>query len=168
MIQDAKGNRVKYAVGAIFAGFLILNVVLLTMQAVYSLKDIEPPSILPQDFSIAGRVIIFMIGLFLSWLIARQLYSLMLKGQIHIGESANTSVIMLSYLALTFATLVFVGILSWFWLPFLLLMLLIFTGIAMWRSLGAVVTILVVLAAIAISATTAFLTNFLLRGGSNA
>lgn len=155
-------KKIRMAIGLIFAGFLILNVIIHTMGIVVNLKAGKAFFILPADISFGIRIFLFLIGIVISWLLAQKVYKFMLEGECAVNESANTSFIVLFYILLTIATFAFLGALTWFWLPILLLILFIFSLFTLWRLLGGLLTFLTILLAIIAGIGTFLFTSFVL------
>src|SRR6266498_5344236 len=151
-------KRVRLFLGLFFALFLIVNAILSTIGVVAGLRGMQPLNLLPAETSPAVRLLIFVVGVGLSWLIGRMLYKSLINGEVAVGESTNTAYIMLFYLLLVFAAFCFIGVLNWFILPILFAILLIFSVFALWRLLGGGFT----LGSVASAFVAAFVTFYLL------
>ncbi len=162
MAAQLTPKRVRLAIGLLFAVFLIVNVIIQTMGIVSNLKSGQAFFLLPGDVSMGIRIILFLIGVGISWLLARQIYSFMLKGEISVNESANTAFTVLFCIALTITTFAFLGALAWFWLPVLLLILFMYTMFILWRLLGALKTLFIILLTVVAGVGTFLFTSYLI------
>lgn len=158
MATKQKTQHVRLLLGIFFALFLIVNAILNTLAVVAGVRGAEPLTLMPSDTSPAVRLLIFVIGIVLSWLVGRTLYKFLINGELPVGDSTNTSYVMLFYLLMMFAGLSFLGILNWFLLPFLFLVLLVFSVFTLWRLIGLGYTFGSVVAAFA----AAFITFYLI------
>lgn len=157
MAQKRNPKQVRLVIGLIFALFLMINAVLNTVAVVAGLKSSDPLIALPGDSSPAVRLVLFVIGAGLSWLLGRMLYGFLISGEIPVAESVNYAYILLFYFLLIFAALAFLGVLSWMFLFILFLVLLLFSVFTLWRLLGGVFTVGSVLAASIAAAVTFYL-----------
>src|SRR5712692_5649077 len=98
MATKAKAKQVRLFLGLFFALFLVVNAILSTIGTVAGLRGAQSFALLPSETSPAVRLVIFVIGVGLSWLIGRMLYKSLINGEIPVGESTNTAYIMLFYL----------------------------------------------------------------------
>jgi hypothetical protein len=158
MEAKSSAKEARLFVGGFFVLFLLLNVVLVTCAAIGQIANKKSVELLPVDSSPALRLLIFGIGLAMSWLVGQWLYKLLIKGEIPVSESVSTAFVFAFYLILTFMGVAFFGVLSWLWLAILLLILLVVSLFALWRVVG----IWFVLGAIVISIVAAWLTFYLL------
>jgi hypothetical protein len=158
MAETKNLKHVHLVLGLIFAFFLILNAIFDTIAFVAKSNEGQASVGLPADTSPAVRLLMFLIGAVVSWLLGGMLYRFLIKGTIPVSESTNTACVLVFYFVLTFATFAFLGVLAWFWLPLLFLVLLIFSVITLWGLLGGVFTTGAVVGAFA----AAFVTFYLL------
>lgn len=159
MTTQEKRKRVKLFIGLSFGLFLIANAILSTIGVVAGLRGVQLFTLLPSETAPAVRLVIFVIGLGLSWLIGRMLYKFLINGEIPLSDSTNTAYIMLFYLLLVFAALSFIGVLNGFILPILFVILLFFSVVTLWRLIGVAVAF----GSVAAAFTAAFLTFYLIN-----
>jgi hypothetical protein len=150
---------VRLYLGGFFALFLIANVVLLALAAIGELANKHSMQLLPADFPPAGRLLIFAIGLGISWAVGHYLYAFLMEGEVSVRESVTAATIFLLYFAFLFAGIAFLGALGWLWLGIGLLVLLVVSVIALWRLVGPAY----VIGALVLAAVAAWLTFFLVR-----
>jgi hypothetical protein len=160
MAKQRSPKKVKLVVGLLFTLFLVINAIFHTVAVHAWMNDKNPVFPPLEDISPAVRILLFLVGIGVSWLLARMLYRFLIKGEVTVGDSVNTSYILLFYLGLTFATFSFLGVMAWFWLPLLFLVLLIYSIFTLWSLIGGLFTIgAVVLTFFAIIGTWFFVTT---------
>jgi len=132
----AQSARIKLAV--LFTLFLLIHAVLQTLAVIGGLRS-TPVLITPfnDESSQAVRLLLFLLGCGISWLLARMLYKSMVKAQLAVGDSANASFVFMFYLLLIFATVAFLNAIGWFWLPAVFFVLLIYSAFILWSLTGA-------------------------------
>jgi hypothetical protein len=140
MAKAKTAKQVRLVLGLIFALFLLVNGVFHTLAVMAGLGGETPLSLLPEDVSPAVRLILFVIGIGVSWLLARMLFKFLVNEEVLVGDSTNTAYILLFYLVLTFSMVSFVSVLGWFWLPVLFLVLLIYSVFTLWKLIGGLLT----------------------------
>lgn len=140
MAKEKTAKQVRLVLGLLFALFLLVNAVFHTLAIIAGLNGKGPPFVLPEDISPALRLILFIIGIGVSWLLARMLFKYLIDGRVSVGDSTNTAYILLFYLLLTFATFSFLGVIGWFWLPVLFLVLLLYSIFTLWKLIGGPLT----------------------------
>lgn len=154
--QTAQSARIKLAV--LFTLFLLINAVLQTLAVIGGVRN-APVLVTPfnEESSQAVRLLLFLLGGAISWLLARMLYKSMVKAQLAVGDSTNASFVFLFFLLLIFATIAFLNAIGWFWLPALFLILLIYSAFILWSLTGVAWT-----AAVMSAALTAIIFTFLI------
>lgn len=156
-MESDKVKQVRLWLGLIFTLFLASNAFLSTLAALGGLRTGNPIMLLSADTSPAVRLLMFVIGLAVSWGIGNIIYRLLINGEIRVGESVIIAYVFLGFLLLIFAAIAFLGIFYWFLLPLLFVILLVFSILVLWRLLGGLFT----LGAIAAALLVAFVTYYL-------
>jgi hypothetical protein len=140
-VRTAQNVRTTLAV--LFTLFLLINAIFQTLAVVAGLRQTQLLlTVFNEDTSPSIRLIVFLIGCGVSWLLARTLYKFMLKGRVAVGDSTNTAFVLFFYFLLIFATLAFLNVITWFWLPVLFLILLVYTIFTLWSLVGGALTAL--------------------------
>lgn len=137
MAPARSAGNVRNTIAIMFTIFLLINAVAQTVAVIGGLRQtsmIVTP--FNEDTPPALRLILFLIGMGLSWILARILYKFMVRGKISVDESTNTSYVLMFYFLLLFATLSFLNVINWFWLPVLFLVLLVYTIFTLWSLVG--------------------------------
>jgi hypothetical protein len=151
-------RQVRLYLGLFFASFLILSAVVTVVAVVDGLKADVPHMLLPADTPPAARLLLFVIGLGISWYAGRMLFRFLMRGELPVGDATNIAYVMLFYLLQLFAAVAFLGVLYWFLFPFFFLVLLIISVIALWEILGGLFTA----CSVALALVAAFATFYLL------
>jgi hypothetical protein len=156
--MERKASEVRLYLGMLFATFLTVNAIGSVISVINGLKTEQTFTPLPSDTAPAVRLVVFVIGLAISWFVGRMLFRYLIKGEIPLGDSTNIAYVLLFYLLLLFASVAFLGVLYWFLFPFFFVLLLIISVIALWELLGAGFTI----GAVGLALLAGFLTFYLL------
>lgn len=159
MAQKPNPKRVRLVLGLMIATFLIVNAILNVVAIVAGMNEQDPAIGLPPDISPAVRLLVFLMSIGLTWLIGRSLYRFQINGEISVTESTNTARVMVFCFLLLFATLSFLRVWSWFWLPVFFAILLVFSVITLWRLLGGAYTAGTVVCALAAAFVTFYLVS---------
>ena len=149
-VQRAE-NKVP-VVAAVFGLFFLLNVALDVLALLAAFKADRAPQVLPPDLGVGVRLLIFVIGLGVSWALGRWLYMQMVDGEFPVEESASAAQVLKFYLLLVFAGLAFLGGFSWIWQGVLLLVLILMTMFGLARLLGTMLTAGVILGSMLLGA----------------
>jgi hypothetical protein len=136
-----KAKSVQLMVAIVFGLFFLMNILLFVLALLVALKGDHAPQVFPADTGTGVRMLIFIIGLGVSWGLGRWLYMQMVEGEIGVDEAANAAQVMLFYLLLIFAGLAFLGALSWIWQGVVLLILVLLTMFGLARILGVPLTL---------------------------
>lgn len=135
-------------VAAVFGLFFLMNVALYVLALLAAFKTDQAPQVLPPDVGTGVRLLIFVIGLGVSWGLGRWLFMTMVEGEIPVEEASSVAQVLKFYLLLVFAGLAFLGGFSWIWQGIVLLVLVLVTLFGLARVLGMALTIAVILAAV--------------------
>lgn len=133
--------QVQWTLAILFGLFMIANGIFHALAVLAGLNGQVPALLLPEETAPAVRLLIWVIGFILSWYLARILYMFLLRRDVSVGDSTNMAYGLLFYLTLTASTFSFFGIVSWFWLPLLFLILLIYTIFGLWSLVGGLITL---------------------------
>ena len=152
---NATTQNVKPVIITVFGLFFILNVILLVFGLLVAFKN-QQPMILPEDTGMAVRLLIFIVGVALSWALGRWLYTQLIDGEIPVNDSGGAAQVMLLYLVLLFAGLAFLNGISWIWQSVILLVLVLMTLFGLNRVIGWLASIAVVIIGLAIGAALFF------------
>jgi hypothetical protein len=156
-VDRAKAARiVQLKLALLFLTLLTVAAFFQTLAIIAGLQDRPPLTIIPEDTSPGLRLVMFLVGVGLSWVLSRQLFKMMVEGQIHVSDSTNTSYVLLFYLVLIVASIFLLSVIGWFWLPVLFLFLLIYSVLTLWKLVGALFTLAAIAAALIIMACTWF------------
>jgi len=120
--------------------FLMLNGVLVVLTLGAVLRDVPLPVLLSDESSPAMRLLLFVGGLAVSWLIAGMLYRRVIEAWEPISTGVQVAFVLFFYILLTFFALAFLGAFGWLWMPAVFVVLLIATLLIIPRYLGAVLT----------------------------
>jgi len=138
------GQSVRNILAMLFTIFLLINAILQTLAVIGGLRHtsllITPFN---EDSSPAIRLILFLVGFGISWVLARMLFQYMIKGKLSVGDSTHTAYVLLLYLMLIFASFCFLNVIGWLWLPLLFLILFLYTIFTLWSLVGGAKTALV-------------------------
>lgn len=156
--MERKASEVRLYLGMLFATFLTINAIGSVIAVISGLRTELAYTPLPNDTAPAVRLVVFVIGLAISWFVGRMLFRYLIKGEIPLGDSTNIAYVLLFYLLLLFASVAFLGVLYWLLFPFFFVLLLIISVIALWELLGAGFTI----GAVGLALLAGFLTFYLL------
>jgi hypothetical protein len=138
MAAPRAAQNVRTTLAVLFTVFLLVNATLQTLAVIGGVRNARLLSTpFSEDTSLAVRLLLFLLGVGISWLLARTLYKFMVRGQLAVGDSTNASFVLLFYLLLIFATLAFLNAIGWFWLPALFLILLAYSAFILWSLAGA-------------------------------
>lgn len=140
MAKAKAAKNIRLILGFLFLIFLIINAVFHTLAVIAGMKGQDPIRLMPEDISPGVRLLIFLIGIGLSWILARMLFKFLISGKVQVGDSTNIAYVLLGYLLLTFATFSFFSVIGWFWLPVLFFILLIYSLLALWKIIGGAFT----------------------------
>ena len=134
MANAALQKNVRLTLGTIFSVFFFANVLVfvLSLWAAFGGKAV----LLPEDLSTGVRLLIFIVGVAISWVAGRWLFMQLIHGELGVDESSNASVLMLGYLLLMFTGIAFISAWSWLWLLILLLVLVLGTLLILRRIVG--------------------------------
>src|SRR5215213_11260145 len=96
MAANRTAQNVRYTLAGLFTFFLIANAVFQTLAVIGGLKSAQL-LVTPfnEETSQAVRLLIFLLGFGVSWLLARALYKFMMKGQLAVSDSANAAFVLL-------------------------------------------------------------------------
>jgi hypothetical protein len=155
-MENVKARQVRLWIGIIFVLLLTGSAVLSTVAVIVGLKG-ESAWVPLQDASPAVRLLLFVIGLGLSWVVGRFLYQMLVSGEIEVGDSVSIACMLALYGILIAATIAFLAVLYWFLLPFLFLILVVISVLAIWRLLGGLYSFGALAAAAIASAVTLYL-----------
>ncbi len=139
MARPKTATGVRLTLGFFFLLFLLFNAIFQTLAVIAGLNHQEPIRLLPEDLSPGVRLLIFLIGIVVSWLLGRTLFKSLIHARVEVSDSTNIAYVLLFYLLLVMATFAFFSVVGWFWLPALFLILLIYSLVALWRVIGGVV-----------------------------
>jgi len=157
-MENVKAKQVRLWIGMCFALFLVVSAWLSTLAVIGGLNADAPWGyIIPPDTSPAVRLLFFVIGLGFSWFIGRMFYRWLISGEIGVADSVSIAYALGLYLLLAFAAIVFLGVLHWFLLPFMFLILVVFSVLSIWRLLGGLYSF----GALAAAAITSVVTLYL-------
>jgi hypothetical protein len=156
MAEAIQPNRSLF-LGGVFTLLLLGDVMLVTAGAVTANSD-HTFALLPPDTSPAIRLLVFFLGLGLSWWFGRFVLLNLVNSRVPFDTSANVAFTMVFFLLFTFAGLAFLGMLSWVLLAVLLAVLFLVVIAALWSLLGA----MWVLGAIVLASVGAWLVFYLL------
>lgn len=154
MPASPRAKRIGILIGFVFLFFILLNAVFHTLAVHAGLYEHGVLHIVPDGTSIAVRLLLFLLGLAISWFGVRLFFQGLIGAEFDVSSSVNAALLLLSLLALTTAMLAFLGFVSWYWLPFLFLVLLLFSVFILWRLIGGAFTVLSVLVTIVAIALT--------------
>ena len=143
-VAISRPRNVRPMIAVVFGLFFLMNVLLFVLALHAPFKGDQAPQVLPADLGMGVRLLIFVLGLGISWALGRWLYMQLVEGEIPVAEASTASLVMLFYLLLVFASLAFLGGFSWVWQGIVLLVLLLMTLFGLARILGAPLTILVI------------------------
>jgi len=140
--EKSISTQVAWTLAVLFAVFIIANGILHSLAVLVGLTGRIPRSVLfSEESALAARLLVWAIGLGISFYLARVLYQFLLKRDITVSESSNLVYVLLLYLVLGASTISFLGAISWFWLPLLFLLLLIYTIFSLWSLIGGWATL---------------------------
>jgi len=142
MTAQQGAKDVKLLIIAVFTIFCLANVFLLTISLLVAFKN-SKLQLIPEDIGLGIRILIFLVGVGLSWALGRWLYMRMVEGEIKVPESATAALVLLFYLLLTFAGLAFLGGFSWIWQAVFLLVLMLMTLLGLSRVIGTMASVAV-------------------------
>src|ERR1035441_2890586 len=111
---------------AVFTVFCLANIFLLVVSLLVAFKNSKFQPI-PEDVGLGIRMMVFLIGAGLSWMLGRWLYMRMVEGEVKVPEAGTAAMVLLFYLLLTFAGLAFLGGFSWIWQTVFLILLVLMT-----------------------------------------
>jgi hypothetical protein len=101
------------------------------------------------DIGWGQRLILGLFGLALSWLICRQTYMLLVRGETPVMAALDTSMILAITLLLSVLAFAFLGPGTWMFFAVVLLVLFLWAAAVLWRLAGPLAAILMVLGAVA-------------------
>jgi hypothetical protein len=147
IVANQRAQTLRIYLGGFFALILIVNVVIAVVAAIAEISHKEDLRIWPADFPPAGRLLVFVAGLLLSYFIARWLYRQMFHAEIPIGTATSTAHVFLFLILFAMIGLAFLGVLSWIWLAVLIFLIIVFAIVTVWSLLGGVSVVACILAA---------------------
>jgi hypothetical protein len=135
MSKSAEQARNSLAVAFTFV--LLVCAVVQTLTVVAGLKQRQMLTTpFTDDSSPALRLIVFLLGAGASWLLARIVYKRMVRGEVTLSDSANAAFVMLFLALLLSATLAFLNVISWYWLPAFFVLVLLYGVFTLWTLVG--------------------------------
>ncbi len=155
-MENLKAKQVRQRIGLIFALFLVLSAFLSTLAIIGGFKD-DAWVLMPPDTPPIVRLLFFVIGLGFSWFIGRMFYRMLINGEIGVSDSVSIAYALALYLLLMFAGAFFLGVIYWFLLPFMFILLVVFSVLSIWRLLGGLYSF----GALAAAALTSVVTLYL-------
>lgn len=155
-MENVKARQVRLWIGLIFGALLAGGSVLSTLAVIVGLKG-EAAWVPLQDSSPAVRLLLFVIGLGLSWIVGRFLYQTLVNGELDVNDSVSIAYMLAIYGILIAATIAFLAVLYWFLLPFAFFILAVISLLSIWRLLGGLYSFGALAAAAVASAVTLYL-----------
>jgi hypothetical protein len=154
-------TKVRNLVLAVFALILFVVAIMLTITMIALVAGEQSRLYwdLGDDVAVGVRLVIFVIGAGLIWLMARALYKQLVKGLGAPDDASNIAVSLMAYLMLTVAVVAFLGAAAQIWLPILFLIVLLWSSIAVWRLVGSTMTLGTVTVAMMAIVTTWYLVS---------
>lgn len=143
MARPKKVEGIKFPLAFLFLIFLIINGLfgfLWPITTIYSGAG-DPIIVGPLDLPFGSRLLIFLVGVGVSWWVTRSLYWFLFTREVEVDDAINTAYTFFFYLLLTLTTFSFLGVLGWYWFPLLFLILFIVSLLTLWNFLGGLLTV---------------------------
>jgi len=150
--------KVRTTLALVFIAFLLVNVIFLTMAIVSAWRGnvaLLPPH-LGEDIAFGVRIGIVLVGGFASWMCARIMFQQLVRQKIDPAEAVGPAWSLVSYLLLLVATISFLGLGSWLWLPLLFLIVTVWSVLTVWSMVGATGVVAGLVVALVGAALTAY------------
>lgn len=142
MARPRKAEGIKFPLAFLFVLFLILNGLFGFLRPITTIYGTGDPVIVGLlDLPFGSRLLIFLVGVGVSWWIARSLYWFLFSRKVEVDDAINTAYMFFFYLLLTVTTFSFLGVLGWYWFPLLFLILFIVSLLTLWNFLGGLMTV---------------------------
>ena len=158
-MPEASSSNPRKSAGVLFFCVLVVSMCLCALAAARSGDDQSAPlRLLPEEVTLAVRLLLFICGAALSWAVGRWLYKFLVRGFVPMAESLSGALAMLFFGLLLFVMIAFIGELPWAVILVLLLMVLAFSIPAFWRLLGGRLAGAILAVAFVVAGATFYLT----------